>query len=301
MSKPYLATIKGGWDHPYLGVYENEISVKDFADLDENAEFINFNVKVKNLHLLPSFKSIRFVGIGSVTPELITLLSKLPRLEVLNISHCKDESWPSFKPLTVLKYLILHSIKKITSLDFLKNMNQLESLLLSEVLKLNDISALKTTPNIRELLQEGSLHGQNSKLPNAEALFALTKLEYLSYYAKQTEFNAPDFAAFKNLSYLRLSPKRHPFEFYAELEKYVPATCEKIYGPLIYFYTEELCEKCGSQNSIVALGLRQRQFCPACNSKKLDKLLATYEAHSGKPAHTAIEHIPFLKDYEYPK
>ncbi len=298
MSKPYTITIKGGWDHPYLGVYDDEISVHDFADLDENAELINFNAKVKNLHLLPNFKSIRFVGIGSVTPELITLLSKLPRLEVLKISNCKDESWPSFKPLAALKYLILYNIKKITNLDFLKNMSQLESLLLSEVLKLNDISALKTTPNIRELLQEGSLHGQNSKLPNAEALFALTKLEYLSYYAKQTEFNAPDFAAFKYLSYLRLSPRRHPFEFYAELEKYVPATCEKVYAPLISFYTEELCEKCGSQNSIMALGLRQREFCPACNSKKLDKLLVTYEVHSGKPARTAIGHIPFLKGYE---
>lgn len=297
--KPYVTNIKDGWDHPYLGVHSDEVNVSDFADLDKNVERINFNAKVKNLHLLPNFKAVRYVGTGHVTAELIELLSQLPCLEVLGISNSKNEIWPSFKPLTGLKYLKLYNIKKITNLDFLKGMTQLESLYVSEVLKLDDISALKTTPNIRELAVEGNLHGQSSKLPEVEALFSLKKLEYLYFYTKKTVFNAPDFAVFKNLSYLCLSPRRHPFEFYAALEKYLPASCEKIHWPLISYYTEEPCGKCDSQNSLMARGLRQREFCPSCNTKKLDTLLAAYEEHSGKPAHTTMEHIPFLKDYEY--
>jgi len=264
--------------------------MKLFAELDESVEFINFNKKVKNLHLLPQFKSIRYVGIGTVTPELIDFLAQLPRLEVLQISRNKNENWPSFKPLSSLKYLILHRNTKISTLDFLKNMTQLESLFVSEVLKLTD-----TTPNIQEFALEGSLHGQSSVLPVVDALFSLRKLEYLKFFSKKTIFNAADFANFKNLEYLHLSPRRYPFEFYAELEKYLPKTCDNVHVPMFAFYLRDACKKCGGTNVLQALGLRQREFCPNCNKKKLDKLLDIYASLSGKDAETAIGHIPFLR------
>ncbi len=296
MRKIFSTTIKDGWDAPYLSKYDDEVGVKDFAELDENVELINFNSKVINLHLLPQFKSIRFVGIGIVTPELIDLLAQLPCLEVLKVSHNKNEDWPALKPLSSLKYLILHNVKKLSTLDFLKNMMQLESLFISEVLKLTDISALETTPNIREFSLEGSLHGQSSVLPVTDALFSLKKLEYLKFFSKKTIFNAADFANFKNLEYLHLSPRRYPFEFYCELEKYLPNSCERVHAPLFRSYHEDdACAKCGGTNSFWALGLRQREFCPSCNKKKLDKLLDIYASLSGKNAVAAIDHIPFLQ------
>ncbi|MCF6220140.1 MAG: hypothetical protein L3J65_03420 [Robiginitomaculum sp.] len=295
MRKTFVTTIKDGWDAPYLSKYDDEVGVVDFAELDESVEFINFNKKVKNLHLLPQFKSIRFVGIGIVTPELIDFLAQLPCLEVLKVSHNKNEDWPALKPLSSLKYLILHNVKKLSTLNFLKNMTQLESLFISEVLKLTDISALETTLNIREFSLEGSLHGQSSVLPVTDALFSLKKLEYLKFYSKKTIFNAADFANFKNLEYLHLSPRRYPFEFYAELEKYLPETCEKVHAPMFSSYDSDACTKCGSTDCLQALGLRQREFCPNCSKKKLDKLLDIYASLSGKDAMTAIEHIPFLE------
>lgn len=294
MKKKYVTTIKEGWDYPYLGVYENEVSVSDFANLDENVELIDIYPRVKNLNLLPKFKSIRYVGVREITPSLVECLAQLPCLEVLHISSDKQENWPSLQSLSSLKYIILYNIKKLTSLNFLEDMTQLESLFLSEVLKLNDISALETPPNIREFSLEGNLHGQGSALPVVDALFSLKKMEYLKFFSKKTTFNAADFLNFKNLNYLYLSPRRYPFEFYAELEKYLPKTCETVHAPMFSFYHEKACAKCGNMDSIMALGTRQREFCPSCNKKKLDKLLATYETLSGKKGITAIAHIPFL-------
>jgi len=288
MEKMFVTTIKEGWATPYLGAYDNEISVNDFAETDKNIELINFNAKVKNLHLLPHFKSIKYVGIDTITPSLVELLTQLPNLQILSISGNRQENWPALKSILSLKYIILYNIKKLSSLEFLRGMTQLESLFLSEVLKLNDISALETTPNIRELALEGNLHGQSSVLPNVDALFTLKKMEYLNFFSKKTIFNAADFSKIRALKYLRLSPRRYPFEFYAELERYLPESCERIHTPMFTAYLREACEKCGSTEFLMALGSRQREFCPTCNKKKLDKLLNSYETLSGKNAKTAF-------------
>ncbi|MEP3890408.1 MAG: hypothetical protein ABJN69_08060 [Hellea sp.] len=293
MRKKFITTIGEGPDYPYLGVFENEVNVRDFAELDKDVELISFNPKVKNMELLPQFKSIRYVSLISVTADVVTALSQLPNLEMLSISGDKHEDWPSFKSLASLKYLILYNIKKITTLDFLQGMKQLESLFVSEVLKLNDISVLKTIPNIREFSIEGNLHGQGSVLPDVEALFSLKKLEHLKFFSKKTELRAIDFAKFKKLKYLHVSPRRYPFEFYAELARHLPKNAVT-YHPLFFPYQRDPCGKCRNTNFIAAVGARQREFCPACKPKKLETLLESYETLSGKKAKTAIENIPFL-------
>lgn len=294
--KTFTTTINGGYDMPYLGVYEGEISVSDFADLDPNAELISFGSKTKNLHLLPEFKMVRFVGLGRNTfsAELLNDLPRLPKLEVMQISHDSHETWPSLAPLSSLKYLILYNVKKLTDLSFISGMEQLESLFLSELLKLNDISALATLPNLREFAIEGDLHGRGSVLPDTAALFTLTKLEHLKFFSKKTVFNAADFQAFSKLRYIHISPLHHPFEFYAELERYLPDGCEKAVPHLLANYAEDACDKCGAMGLIKPIGSRQRAFCPACNRKKLDTLLDTYGRLSGKPRSTAIDHIDWV-------
>ena len=295
--KTFTTTINGGYEMPYLGVYEGEVSVSDFADLDPQAELISFGAKTKNLHLLPDFKSVRYVGLGRNTfsAELLEYLSRLPELEVMQISHDSQETWPSLAPLSALKYLILYDVKKQADLSFLSGMAQLESLFLSELLKLNDISALATLPNLREFAIEGDLHGRGSVLPDTAALFTLTKLEHLKFFSKKTVFNAADFQAFSKLRYIHISPFHHPFEFYAELERYLPDGCEKAVPHLLANYAEDSCDKCGAQGLIKPIGTRQRAFCPVCNRKKLDALLDTYESLSGKPRKSAIEHIHWME------
>lgn len=293
MRKKFITTISEGPDLPYLGVFENEVSVNDFAELDAGVELISFHPKTKNLALLPQFKSIRYVSITKVTVDIVVFLSQLPNLEMLSISCNRQEEWPSLKPLMCLKYLMLYNIKRLTTLDFLKDMKQLESLFVSELLKLNDISALKTTPNIREFALEGNLHGQGSVLPDVDALFSLKKLEHLKFFSKKTVLNPADFTKFKKLTFLDLSPKSYPFEFYAELEQYLPKnviTPHSMFSP----FQSGPCETCSGTNFIEPVGKRQRKFCPVCKSKKVEKMLESYEILSGKPSKTAIGNIPFL-------
>ena len=296
--KTFTTTINGGYEMPYLGVYEGEVSVSDFADLDPQAELISFGAKTRNLQLLPDFKSVRYVGLGRNTfsAELLEYLSRLPELEVMQISHDSQETWPSLAPLSALKYLILYDVKKQADLSFLSGMTQLESLFLSELLKLNDISALATLPNLREFAIEGDLHGRGSVLPDTAALFTLTKLEHLKFFSKKTVFNAADFRAFSRLRYIHISPFHHPFEFYAELERYLPDDCEKAVQHLLANYAEDQCTRCGAMGLIKPIGSRQRAFCPSCNRKKLDSLLDTYESLSGKPRSAAIAHIEWMED-----
>ncbi|MEM5516424.1 hypothetical protein WNY37_05650 [Henriciella sp. AS95] len=295
--KTFTTRINGGYEMPYLGVYEGEVSVGDFAELDPQAELISFGSKAKNLHLLPEFRSVRYVGLGRNTfsAELLDSLSRLPKLEVMQISHDSQEDWPSLAPLSALKYLILYDVKKQADLSFLSGMAQLESLFLSELLKLSDISALATLPNLREFAIEGDLHGRGSVLPDIDALFTLTNLEHLKFFSKKTVFNAADFQAFSKLRYIHISPFHHPFEFYAELERYLPEGCEKAVPHLLANYAEDACDKCGAMGLIKPIGSRQRAFCPACNRKKLDTLLNTYERLSGKRRGTAVAHIDWLE------
>ncbi len=270
--------------------------MSDFADLAKDAEFINFNSKAGNQDLLPDFKALRYVSTNKITPELVERLAQLPNLQVMQISSDKQETWPSLRPLSSLKYLILYNIKKLTSLDSLSGMTQLESLLLSELLKLTDISALATLANLRELSLEGDLHGRGSVLPDIDALFSLSKLEYLKFFSKKTQLNAADFQSLKKLRFLRIHPFNQPFEFYAELEQYLPGDCEKFTPYVLIDHPEDECPKCGAVGLIKPIGIQQRAFCPSCAPKKLDTLLDTYEKFSGKPREAAIQHISFLKD-----
>lgn len=281
--KSYTTRISNGYDMLYLGVYENEISVHDFANLDKDAERISINKKTKNLDKLPEFTSLRYVGLGrdSLSEDIVSLLSELPRLEIMQISHDRQEVWPSLQPLKSLKYLILYDVKKLTSLDPLRGLVQLESLFLSELLSLGDIGALRSLNGLREFALEGDLHGRGSILPEVEALFSLSKLEYLKFFSKKTQLTASDFQSFKRLSYLHISPRQYSFEFYAELDRYLPES-SKTRVPLLTWYEDSECPKCEKSGLVKPIGSRQKAFCPRCNSAKLNKLLQTYETLSGR-------------------
>jgi Leucine-rich repeat (LRR) protein len=173
--KPYLSTFVG--TPYYLGVPQGQISCEDVAELPKNATVVELERPFKNLDQLPRFPKIRRIDCDDFRADWLPHLAKLPDLRHLQLSFLRTQTLPALKRLKSLRVLVLYNLAKLKSLEFLRGMNGLHSLGISECLAANDLAPLATLKNLREL----DLDGAPLKAGFVESLEPLGKLRRLEF------------------------------------------------------------------------------------------------------------------------
>jgi Leucine-rich repeat (LRR) protein len=192
----------------YLGVPEGQVSCDDLAELPKSATVIGLERPYRNIELLPQFSKIQRLDLSDWDDAWLKLLAKLPNLRQLDLSFLKVETLPSFKPLKSLRVLVLYSVKKLKSLEFLRGMSGLHTLGLSEVMSATDLAPLASLKELRELDIDSALF-KTKWVDSLKPLAGLKRLQHLVLSCRVNPANRSlrPLGGLKELRYLLLSEK----------------------------------------------------------------------------------------------
>lgn len=283
MEIPYTRSIREGNWMPYLGTVEGTVMVLDFAEADPSARRIAFESNVKNPRALERLRDVEFVqAYGPPSSELVEALASLPKLETLFISGRRAPEMPPLRVLRSLRYLILFRASRLTSLDLVRGMSRLRSLFVSELPRLEDLSALETTSGLEELCVEGDIHGKTSQITDLSPIERLPRLELLALRTKGARLEPRHLAPLSALSQISLTTRRYPTEELLAIDAALAPGVVRNWE-LTHQDPERVCSRCGELGFVVLAGARQQPFCGLCRGDKLKDFIAAHVGTHGAP------------------
>ena len=114
-------------DYAHLGVFEGAVrGIFDLSTIPTDTKILEmstplkkFKLKYTNLSALKNNTNIEAIILGEINDERVAVFSTLPNLKYLHISINKQTELPDLSPLKNLEVLILSSIMKVENINFL--------------------------------------------------------------------------------------------------------------------------------------------------------------------------------------
>lgn len=194
------------------------VSCNDVADLPLDVHSVWLNPKTKHIDDLPRFKEIRRVH-SPLREEWLPALTSIPNLEHVRFTLPKPKHIPSLACLTNLRTLVLRCNRQQESLDFVRGMDWLHSLCVSEAMAVTSLEPLSTLTELREIYIDGQISGRY-QVESLNPLSALKELQFavlLVRVPKERRDLSP-LRQLKKLEYLWLSDDYCPSEYDALLK-----------------------------------------------------------------------------------
>lgn len=216
--KNYLSENKSPSDYAHLGIIEGTVRCPfDVSELPIDAKIIDmgtplkkFKLKYTNNDYLINNNVIEGITINDLNEERLNIFATLPNLKYLSISNNKQSDLPNLSVLKSLEVLVLNGIKKVENIDFVKNIESLQTLYAYGINNLYDLTPLKTLPQLKELwLDHGKMSGTGKMIKNIEPLSELNNLEYLNLILniENKNYDISPLLKLKKLKHLRTLPR----------------------------------------------------------------------------------------------
>ena len=202
---------------PYLGMPDGMIFEVDVPDLPPDTEAVWLTKKTKGIEQLIKLKHLKCIH-APLREDWLPIFAKLPRLQRLKLSLPKTPDIPSLKCLTQLRTLIVCCNRHQENLEFVRGLDQLHSLCVSEAVAVKSLDPLSSLTELREIYLDGKM-GKHVVLDSFEPLSELTHLQYavlLVRLAKENRSLTP-LHTLKKLSHLYLATGYPPAEYDATL------------------------------------------------------------------------------------
>lgn len=176
--------------YAHLGVMDGEVwGCYDLSKLPKGTKILSLPTPVKKAELsytnwssLRHNNEIEAVRLDYVDEERIDILSTLPNLEYISISNDRQPEITALSSLNALRVLVLASLTKVDTLEFLAGLNHLSTLYICDIKNLYDLSPLSELYGLKELfISNGGMSGVGRTVKSMEFLCNLTDLEYLHF------------------------------------------------------------------------------------------------------------------------
>lgn len=262
---------------PYLGVSNGHIHCEDGEQLPDDAEIIGLNDRTMNVDSISRCQSIWKVDYHgrNLTSEAVDVMSRLPKLRLLLIGTTTDKQLPPLSRLKQLRALVVRC-QKLESLDCLSGMTKLQSLLLSELKHVSDLSGVEDLTGLRELVVEGFID-RKKYVPSLDPIKTLKKLEYLCLSLGPGGADEVDMEALiqlKNLSQLQTN-NAFSLEQLVRLKVHLPKLSGRMLEGPAYLGSRR-CRKCQTRLT-TPVERNGKPFCGTCYPERLEKLQSRYE------------------------
>ncbi|ADB15128.1 hypothetical protein Psta_0439 [Pirellula staleyi DSM 6068] len=203
---------------PYLGMPPGMVLCDDVADLPSDVRSVWLNRKTKHIDDLPRFREIRRVH-SPLHEEWLPAFASMPNLEHVKLTLPKCKDIPSLACLKNLRTLVLGWNRQQESLEFVRGMDWLHSLCVSEAMGVTSLEPLSTLPELREIYIDGQISARY-QVESLNPLSALKELQFAVLLVRlpKERRNLLPLKQLKKLEYLWLSDDYYPSEYDALLD-----------------------------------------------------------------------------------
>lgn len=214
----------------------------------------SFDISKKQLEIICSCQGLSKLFIDGFKSCNPTCLTKVNSLEVLSLESCSEVEWlnnlaacGNLKGLGIINFKHVHSIKWISELSELRN-----------------------------LAIEGGMMTRMT-IDTLEPIAGLTKLELLNLAnLKARDESLRPLGNLQQLRNLNIA-NFYPMEEFAWLSGRLKDTKCTWFSPYIDFEFSP-CKKCGRKAMVMLTGRRKPNLCKQCDSARLAKHVAAFEA-----------------------
>lgn len=161
---------------PYLGPFPGMVHCTDIEELPRSAKFVSLGRGCRNIDRLPTRKRLQRVH-TELSEDLVEHLADLPNLRYVQFRLPRSDSIPRLSPLTQIQTLVLKCNKHQSSLNFLKGLENLHSLCVSEAMGVSRLTPISSLIELRELYIDGTISKRNT----IQSLAPIGKLASLRY------------------------------------------------------------------------------------------------------------------------
>lgn len=204
--------------YAHLGVFKGAVSgIYDLSKIPIDTKILEMATPSKkskltytNLSSLNANKNIEAIILGEIDDERVSVFSTLPNLKYLHISNNKQNEIPNLTPLKNLQVLILSSITKVESIDFLRGLTSLKTLYIHKINNMSDLEPLSSLTNLEELsLDHGKMSGTGQSVKSMEPISKLTNLKYLAFIlnVENKNYDITPLLSLKKLRKLHVLPR----------------------------------------------------------------------------------------------
>jgi hypothetical protein len=227
---------------------------------------------------LPAMTQVRALRLWTRVPQAVfDAACAMPNLEYLDIKWSSLTHLDAIAALRGLRWFVLGSSTKLTSLEPLRSLAHLHTLELENIKLIDDFTPLQALTSLRRLAVTGSMWTRQ-KIGSLEPFAHMTWLEALAVDTAAVESIRP-LARLTGLKELDLGG-RLPMEEYAWLAARLPGTQCRWFAPYFEMATMNAgrCHRCGNDTLVLPTGRGSRTLCRMCDAVKVARHVAAFEA-----------------------
>ena len=234
---------------------------------------------VEVLKTLPRLSALEVYKIRTRDLPKVQRLAELP-LEFLSLRFWAEPDLTAFRPPPGLRTLTVWQSNKLVSLDGLQAATDLEALALNDNGKLQDLESLRALPGLRFLSITGGVWNKQ-RTAGLGALAGLEPLRELQLRGIDGRgVDLTPVARLPNLERLDLWARDFALEEVAKVAAAYPWFLDQLLDLKDYGLRDSfgLCGRCETLRKEMFLKGRKFLWCPNCDRKGLDRLLAVFLA-----------------------
>jgi hypothetical protein len=234
---------------------------------------------------LPALSGIRWLELTSRAPQrLLEAACMLPCLEALRIPANKITDLSPLGNCRSLRYLQIGTSSSITSIEPLGKLTWLRWLQLDNIKCANSLDPLSSLVGLGGLGFTGA-EFKGFTVDSFQPLRRLEQLEWLHLGAVHAvDTSLQPLARLKKLTFLGLG-NFFPLEEFAYLSLHFDASVCGWAQPFFRLHSSVLpCRRCNKNWKVIASGKGGRALCPSCDSLKLARHVARFNAARGAAA-----------------
>jgi hypothetical protein len=231
---------------------------------------------------LPTLKGIRWLELPSRAPQsLLEAACMLPSLEALRVPANKITDLGVLENCKSLRYLQVGTSSSITSIEPLAKLIWLNWLQLDNIECARNLAPLESLVGLIGLGFTGA-EFKGFTVDSFQPLRYLENLEWLHLGAVHAaDISLEPLAALRKLKFLGLS-NFFPIEEFAYLSLHVNDSVCEWAQPFLRLHSSVLpCRRCNSNWKVISSGKGGRALCPTCDSVKLARHVARFNAARG--------------------
>lgn len=202
----------------HLGVLDGEVrGIYDLSQFPKGTKILGLSTPVKksklkytNFSSLIGNDQIEAISLNDIDEERLSVFATLPNLKYLQISNNQQTEILDLSCLKSVEVLILASIKKVESIDFIKDMKNLKTLYIYNINNLYDLTPIANLTTLEELsLNHGKMSGTGKAIKGIKPLSELINLLYLrlSLVVENKNYDVTPLVNLKKLQDLHLLPR----------------------------------------------------------------------------------------------
>lgn len=240
---------------------------------------------------LPALKGIRWLELPSMASQpLLEAACMLPALEALRIPANTITDLKALESCKSLRYLQIGTSSSIASIEPLAKLTGLNWLQLDNLKCARNLDPLGSLVGLIGLGFTGA-EFKGFTVDSFQPLRYLQNLEWLHLGAVHAvDMSLEPFAALRKLEFLGLG-NYFPLAEFAHLSLHLDASVCEWAQPFVRLHSSVLpCRRCNENWKVITSGRGGRALCPTCDSVKLARHVARFNAARGAAAASAFSH-----------